>query len=118
MHSMKPRSEDEASGLSDQGRMAESATAPTLADDAIARSKRILVLVDAYTDRPDSASRTALRVALVEEFAQARTLGRGDFSEDDWQLMQQALADYIESKKSGKVRSRMAALWQRLRERV
>lgn len=90
----------------------------TLAEDAIERSKRILALVDAYAERPTQATRTTLRVALVEEFAQARTLGRGDFSDEEWQLMQQALANYVETKKTGKVRARMATLWQRLRERV
>ncbi|MBZ5795939.1 hypothetical protein K8353_38060 [Burkholderia contaminans] len=36
--------------------------------DAIARSKRILGLVDAYHENPTSDTRTALRVALMDEF--------------------------------------------------
>ncbi|MCB4349838.1 transcriptional regulator (plasmid) [Burkholderia vietnamiensis] len=36
--------------------------------DAIARSKRILMLVDEYHDNPTSDTRTALRVALMDEF--------------------------------------------------
>jgi hypothetical protein len=36
--------------------------------DAIARSKRILELVDNYVERPDSGHRTTLRVALMDEF--------------------------------------------------
>jgi hypothetical protein len=38
--------------------------------DAIARSKRILALVDACIDNHTEANRTALRVALMEEFAE------------------------------------------------
>lgn len=37
-------------------------------DDAIARSKRILALVDEYTERPTSANRTELRTGLMNEF--------------------------------------------------
>lgn len=40
---------------------------PRPADDAIAKSKRILALVDAYTDRPDNVRRSELRSALMEE---------------------------------------------------
>lgn len=37
-------------------------------DDAIAKSKRILALVDDYAERQTSERRTALRVALMNEF--------------------------------------------------
>ncbi|WP_175785141.1 hypothetical protein [Burkholderia ambifaria] len=36
--------------------------------DAIARSKRILGLVDSYHENPTQHTRTALRVALMDEF--------------------------------------------------
>ncbi|HDR8962524.1 TPA: hypothetical protein QDB13_000073 [Burkholderia vietnamiensis] len=36
--------------------------------DAVARSKRILGLVDAYHENPTQHTRTALRVALMDEF--------------------------------------------------
>ncbi|WP_206118763.1 hypothetical protein [Chromobacterium fluminis] len=36
--------------------------------DAIARSKRILALVDDYHERPTADTRTALRIALMDEF--------------------------------------------------
>jgi hypothetical protein len=42
--------------------------APTAASDAIARSKRILVLVDDYHEKPTTDTRTALRIALMDEF--------------------------------------------------
>lgn len=37
--------------------------------DAIERTKRILMLVDQYMECPRAASRTALRIALMNEFA-------------------------------------------------
>lgn len=37
-------------------------------DDAIARCKLILKLVDAYVDTPTSATRTELRIALMQQF--------------------------------------------------
>lgn len=40
--------------------------------DAIARSKRILGLVDSYHENPTQHTRTALRVALMGEFQQER----------------------------------------------
>jgi hypothetical protein len=36
--------------------------------DAIARSKRILALVDEYHEKPTTDTRTALRIALMNEF--------------------------------------------------
>ena len=46
----------------------------TRPDDAIARCKRILALVDTYAERPDRMNRTALRVALMTEFEEGRTV--------------------------------------------
>lgn len=40
-------------------------------DDAIARSKRILALVDAYLDQPSRMTRNNLRGALMDEFIDA-----------------------------------------------
>jgi hypothetical protein len=39
-------------------------------DDAIARSKRILAMVDTYHERPDRMNRNALRGALMDEFTE------------------------------------------------
>ncbi len=42
--------------------------AAPVSNDTIARSKRILALVDDYHDRPTQETRTALRKALMDEF--------------------------------------------------
>lgn len=39
-----------------------------MSNDAIAKSKRILALVDDYHDKPTNDTRTALRKALMDEF--------------------------------------------------
>ncbi|MDW5419166.1 hypothetical protein R6242_21565 [Iodobacter sp. CM08] len=39
--------------------------------DAIARSKRILALVDEYHEKPVADTRTALRIALMDELSTA-----------------------------------------------
>jgi hypothetical protein len=91
---------------------------PERAEDAISRSKRILEMVDIYCARPDSMNRTALRVALMGEFEDARAQGRGDFDRDDLQTLCAALADYFEN---GAVldsrRARARSMWQMLRAR-
>ncbi|MBH9645086.1 hypothetical protein [Burkholderia vietnamiensis] len=48
--------------------------------DAIARSKRILALVDEYHDNPTRDTRTALRVALMDEF---QPEPRAEVTDDD-----------------------------------
>ncbi|WP_420213465.1 hypothetical protein ACN8ZM_40340 (plasmid) [Burkholderia aenigmatica] len=48
--------------------------------DAIARSKRILGLVDAYHENPTRDTRTALRVALMDEF---QPEPRAEVTDDD-----------------------------------
>lgn len=53
-------------GGSDAG---DAATRSSVSDDAIARSKRILELVDTYAEEQTSANRTALRGALMDEFS-------------------------------------------------
>lgn len=40
-------------------------------DDAIARSKRVLALIDAYIDKPTSDARCAIRTQLMHEFEQS-----------------------------------------------
>ncbi|KVP84503.1 hypothetical protein WJ95_20270 [Burkholderia ubonensis] len=52
-----------------ESRIKGSATADAGSGDAIARSKRILALVDDYHEKPTADSRTALRKALMDEFA-------------------------------------------------
>jgi hypothetical protein len=44
--------------------------------DAIARSKRILELVDIYVERPDRMNRNALRSHLLDEFTEAAASAR------------------------------------------
>lgn len=46
---------------------------PVRAEDAISRSKRLLKMVDTYCARPDRMNRTALLVALMSEFEDARS---------------------------------------------
>lgn len=48
--------------------------------DAIARSKRILALIDEYHENPTRDTRTALRVALMDEF---RPEPRAEATDDD-----------------------------------
>ena len=48
-------------------------------EDAISRRKRILEMVDTYTNRPDQMNRTALLVALMGEFEDAYAQGREGF---------------------------------------
>jgi hypothetical protein len=45
-------------------------TEPTI-DDAIARSKRVLSLIDIYLNKPSSDARAAIRTTLMSEFEQA-----------------------------------------------
>ncbi|WP_198386206.1 hypothetical protein [Burkholderia ubonensis] len=52
-----------------ESRIKGSAPADAGSGDAIARSKRILALVDDYHEKPTADSRTALRKALMDEFA-------------------------------------------------
>jgi hypothetical protein len=91
---------------------------PERAEDAISRSKRVLAMVDTYCARPDDMNRTALRVALMGEFEDARAQGRGDFDRDDMQTLCVALADYFEN---GAVldsrRARARSMWKVLRAR-
>ncbi|HIC7209370.1 hypothetical protein [Burkholderia stabilis] len=54
--------------LRDTGRTIEEVCGLPEPRDAIARSKRILMLVDEYHENPTSDTRTALRVALMDEF--------------------------------------------------
>ena len=85
-------------------------------EDAISRSKRILAMVDTYTERPDLMNRSALRVALMGEFEDARAQGRDDFGPDDMHILRAALADYAENKKVlAERRTRARAMWQVLR---
>lgn len=89
---------------------------PEREEDAISRSKRILEMVDTYCARPDSMNRTALRVALMGEFEDARAQGRDDFGPADMHILRAALADYAENKKVPEARrSRARMMWQVLR---
>ncbi len=89
---------------------------PEREEDAISRSKRILQMVDTYCERPDSMNRTALRVALMGEFEDARAQGRSDFGPADMHILLAALADYAENMKVLEARrSRARLMWQVLR---
>jgi len=89
---------------------------PERAEDAISRSKRILAMVDTYCARPDSMNRTALRVALMGEFEDARAQGRDDFGPDDMAIMKSALIYYTHDKTAPRERrDRAYAMWQVLR---
>lgn len=89
---------------------------PEREEDAISRSNRILEMVDTYCARPDSMNRTALRVAMMGEFEDARAQGRDDFAPGDMSIVRTALADYAEKKKApSAARARARLLWQVLR---
>ncbi|MEF3068000.1 hypothetical protein [Pandoraea apista] len=66
--------------------------------DHIALAKAMLVLVDEYHDRPSSDTRTALRVALTDEFS--RLLARAALSADGNEL-ELHRADYAAIKAAG-----------------
>lgn len=88
---------------------------PEHAEDAISRSKRILEMVDTYALRPDRMNRTALRVALMGEFEDARAQGRDDFGPADMHILRAALANYAEDKDVNEAqRARARAMWQAL----
>ena len=89
---------------------------PERAEDAISRSKRILARLDTYAERPDQMNRTALRVALMDEFEGARAQGRDDFGPADMHILRAALADYAENKSVlQERRARARAIWQVLK---
>ncbi|WP_236857812.1 hypothetical protein [Burkholderia latens] len=58
--------------------------------DAIARSKRILGLVDSYHENPTQHTRTALRAALMDEFQPEPRAEVTDTERLDWLIEQQA----------------------------
>jgi len=58
--------------------------------DAIARSKRILDLVDSYHENPTQHTRTALRAALMDEFQPEPRAEVTDTERLDWLIEQQA----------------------------
>ncbi len=53
-----------------------------LSQEVIARSKRILALVDEFVDQPTSDKRTALRTALLNEFRAAAVRDLSDPAPD------------------------------------
>ncbi|KVV07358.1 hypothetical protein [Burkholderia ubonensis] len=68
--------QDEADAVFDRIRETVCAPADAGSGDAIARSKRILALVDDYHEKPTADSRTTLRQALMAEFETAPPAAR------------------------------------------